>query len=124
MPARKYRLGAPPPVAPVTEAAPGWRKLAGGFLHSGDAAMLPVEETPLERVERELAGLKALPDIVVMAARPPGPVHLGPWAELGEHTKHLLLFDLDWGGVDLADRQNIEEREVAPYDIFDVYRRC
>ena len=70
------------------------------------------QETPLARVERELAGLKALPDIVVPVARPRGLKHLGPWADLDEHTKDLLLSGLDWSGIDGADRQRIMEREV------------
>jgi hypothetical protein len=82
---------------------------------------------PLERVERELAELKTLPDIMRRASRPAGMVHLGPWAALDEHTKHLLLGCLDWSSVDPAERQRIMEREVdyevIHADIFYPYRR-
>jgi hypothetical protein len=41
--------------------------------------MLPREETPLERIERGIARLKGLPDIVVTTVRPQGKLRLGPW---------------------------------------------
>jgi hypothetical protein len=85
--------------------------------------MLPREETPLERIEADIAWLKRLPDIVVPVVRPRGKAHLGPWERLHEHSKYLLLSDLDWSGVDAADWQRIMAREVQPYDIFDCYRR-
>jgi hypothetical protein len=85
--------------------------------------MLPVGETPLERVERDIAWLKGLPDIMVSTVRPRGIAHLGPWEGIDEPTKDLLLGRLDWSGVDAADWQRIREREVKPYDIFDVFRR-
>jgi hypothetical protein len=74
-----------------------------------------------------LAELKALPDIVVEAACPRGQAHLGPWAALDEHTKELLLSNLDWTGVDPADHQCLLEREVdfevIHADIFYRFRR-
>ncbi len=85
--------------------------------------MLPRQETPLERIEADIAWLKSLPDIVVTTARPRGKLRLGPWEGLHEHSKNLLLSDLDWSGVDAADYQRIMAREVKPYDIFDCYRR-
>ena len=89
--------------------------------------MLPVAETPLVRVERDLDWLKRLPDIVISTARPRGLAHLGPWENLDEHTKDLLLGYLDWSGVDPADRQRIMEREVdyevIHADIFYPFRR-
>jgi hypothetical protein len=82
---------------------------------------------PLECIERELAELKALPDIVRRAAKPAGEVHMGPWAALHKHTKDLLLGYLDWSGVDPADRQRIMEREVdyevIHADLFYPFRR-
>ena len=85
--------------------------------------MLPREETPLERIEADIAWLKGLPDIVVSTARPRGKAHLGPWEKLHEHSKQLLLGDLDWSGVDAADWQRIVAREVKEYDIFEPFRR-
>ncbi len=85
--------------------------------------MIPKTETPLERVERDIARLKGLPDIMVYDMRRPGMASLGPWESVHEHSKHLLLGDLDWSGVSADDRRRIEEREVKPYDIFDCFRR-
>jgi hypothetical protein len=81
--------------------------------------MIPVVETPLERIERELAGLKALPDIVRPCVRPTGLLHLGPWASLDEQTKDELLQGLDWSGVDAADFSRMREREVKDYVLFE-----
>jgi hypothetical protein len=86
-------------------------------------ARMPVGETPLERVERDIAWLKGLPNIMISTARPRGIAHLGPWESLPEHTKDLLLGRLDWSGVDAVDWQRITQREVKPYDIFDVFRQ-
>jgi hypothetical protein len=89
--------------------------------------MLPAEETPLERVERDLDWLKRLADIVISTARPRGQAHLGPWEGLDEPTKELLLGGLDWSGVEPADRLRIMEREVdheaIHADIFYPFRR-
>jgi hypothetical protein len=85
--------------------------------------MLPREETPLERIEADIAWLKGLPDIVVSTVRPQGQLRLGPWAALQESMKDNLLHDLDWSGVDADDYQRIMAREVKPYDIFESFCR-
>jgi hypothetical protein len=85
--------------------------------------MLAREETPLERIEADIARLQALPDIVMECARPRGLDHLGPWAGLHEHMKYLLLSYLDWSGVPAGEWQRITAREVKPYDFWDCFRR-
>jgi hypothetical protein len=74
--------------------------------------------TPLERVERELAELKALPDIVRPCFYPTGLLHLGPWSGLDEQSKDELLQRLDWHGVDADDFRRISEREIKDYVLF------
>jgi hypothetical protein len=73
---------------------------------------MPAEETPLERVERDIAWLKRLPDIVVGVLDPVPPIRLGPWERLDEYTKRQVLNLLDWRGVGPEDNQRIMEREV------------
>lgn len=85
--------------------------------------MIPTSETPLERVERDIAWLKGLPDILISVVHPMKIAHLGPWESLDEHTKDGILSRLDWSGVSAEDWQRIVSREVKPYDIFDCYRR-
>src|SRR5579885_181866 len=86
-------------------------------------ARMPVDETPLERIEADIAWLKGLPDIIITTARPRGIARLGPWVSRPECMKDNLLHDLDWSGVDAADYQRITAREVKPYDIFEPFRR-
>ncbi len=74
-------------------------------------------EPPLERVERGLAELKSLPDIVLPCIRPVGMLHLGPWSGLDEQTKDELLQGLDWSGVDAADFGRISAREISDYEL-------
>jgi hypothetical protein len=78
--------------------------------------MLPAAaETPLERIERDIAWLKSLPDIVISVLsreRGPGRSYLGPWESLDNDGKECVLHTLDWSGVDPADRQRIWDREV------------
>lgn len=80
--------------------------------------MIPADETPLERVERELTEMKALPDIGRPCARPVGLLHLGPWSGLDEQSKDELLQSLDWRGIDAADFGRIQAREVKDYVLF------
>lgn len=78
--------------------------------------------TPLERVEVELARLKALPDFVLPHGT--GVAHLGPWEEMDEPTKDALLRNyIDWSGVSPDDWRRIREREVKKYDRSDCLRR-
>ncbi len=84
--------------------------------------MIPKSETPLIRVERDIAWLKSLPTIMVSVVRPRGILRLGPWSALDEPAKHSVLERLDWSGVAMADYQRIMEREVKPY-IFNPFCR-
>jgi hypothetical protein len=61
---------------------------------------MTADETPLQRLERELASRKALHDIVVPVVRPRGLAHLEPWAALDERSKELLLLGV-WIGMAL-----------------------
>jgi hypothetical protein len=56
-------------------------------------------------VERAIAELKALPDVVLAVLPPEDLRHLGPREGLDEHTKELLLANLDGSGVDPADQE-------------------
>lgn len=95
---------------------------------------MSAEESPLDRVEQEIARLKAAPEHVVHGTReePPGiwrevTVRLGLWAELEECDRLQLLNTLDWRGIDPAERYRIEAREIdhskLPDDIFWPFRR-
>lgn len=81
--------------------------------------MIPKSETPLERIERDIAWLKSLPDIMLSVVRPRGIAHLGPWSDLDDREKDMLLHKLDWKGVDAADYRRITQREVKEYGVFD-----
>ncbi len=80
--------------------------------------MIPKEETPLERIERDIDWLKSLRDITYSVVRPVGILHLGPWESLDEQTKDELLGRLDWSGVSDADWRRIRAREVKDYELF------